>query len=349
MKRFIFTLTLTLLAAPLFAQNTANPAVFSRVTFTTGLFPATTNAADIGSNTVKVKDAYIHKVIIGDEATQTNNVMLRHNDADDVNFLLTVAKGDESALASMQMLHLCVSGDCSFPDGRAVDSQPNYTGADFAANSVIFNMPATVTPSADMTKGVTGGYFNISFNGTHAKGGSIVGFAGETYYNSTGNMSGGLTGISAWNGGDPASGTVSIANNNPFYAGGSSNTHVSSTIFNTIYVDRAYSNGGGSIGEMQMIYIEDPAGYVSEGGTISGATYLVKSNLTSGRFNVNGNGTAVLTGLQLDRNGVSKPTCVATPADRGKFWYTAGGAGVKDNVEVCAKDAADVYAWRTIY
>ena len=28
---------------------------------------------------------------------------------------------------------------------------------------------------------------------------------------------------------------------------------------------------------------------------------------------------------------------------------TQGAAGVKDNVEVCAKDAANVYAWRTIY
>lgn len=26
-----------------------------------------------------------------------------------------------------------------------------------------------------------------------------------------------------------------------------------------------------------------------------------------------------------------------------------GGAGVKDAVEVCAKDASDTYAWRTLY
>ncbi|HEX9761371.1 MAG TPA: hypothetical protein VGA40_10640, partial [Candidatus Acidoferrales bacterium] len=46
-------------------------------------------------------------------------------------------------------------------------------------------------------------------------------------------------------------------------------------------------------------------------------------------------------------NTASKPTCNSTR--RGTFFYVAGGAGVKDTVEVCAKDAADAYAWRTIY
>lgn len=36
-------------------------------------------------------------------------------------------------------------------------------------------------------------------------------------------------------------------------------------------------------------------------------------------------------------------------AHRGTFQYTAGGAGVKDDVQVCAKDASDVYSWRPIY
>lgn len=43
----------------------------------------------------------------------------------------------------------------------------------------------------------------------------------------------------------------------------------------------------------------------------------------------------------------TKPTCAS--GIRGTYWYTQGGTGVKDNVEVCAKDAADAYAWRTIY
>jgi hypothetical protein len=34
---------------------------------------------------------------------------------------------------------------------------------------------------------------------------------------------------------------------------------------------------------------------------------------------------------------------------RGQFQYTSGAAGVKDIVQVCAKDASDAYAWRPIY
>lgn len=34
---------------------------------------------------------------------------------------------------------------------------------------------------------------------------------------------------------------------------------------------------------------------------------------------------------------------------RGVIWITRSGAGVKDTVQVCAKDAGDAYAWRTIY
>jgi hypothetical protein len=43
----------------------------------------------------------------------------------------------------------------------------------------------------------------------------------------------------------------------------------------------------------------------------------------------------------------SRPACAS--GIRGEYWYTQGGAGVKDDVAVCAKDASDVYAWRTIY
>jgi hypothetical protein len=43
----------------------------------------------------------------------------------------------------------------------------------------------------------------------------------------------------------------------------------------------------------------------------------------------------------------NKPTCDATT--RGALFHTAGGAGVKDAVEVCAKDAANAYAYRVIY
>lgn len=48
----------------------------------------------------------------------------------------------------------------------------------------------------------------------------------------------------------------------------------------------------------------------------------------------------------LPGNAVA-PACNAT--HRGVFWYQPGPAGVKDVVQVCAKDAADTFSWRTIY
>lgn len=62
------------------------------------------------------------------------------------------------------------------------------------------------------------------------------------------------------------------------------------------------------------------------------------ASLTNAALYLNG-------GVQL--KGGSAPTCNA--GNRGLFWYVPGGAGVKDVVEVCAKDAADAYAFRAIY
>jgi hypothetical protein len=55
---------------------------------------------------------------------------------------------------------------------------------------------------------------------------------------------------------------------------------------------------------------------------------------------------------RLDATGVKLKTQVAPTCDsahRGMLNYTAGGAGVKDSVEVCAKAADDSYAWRVVY
>lgn len=41
------------------------------------------------------------------------------------------------------------------------------------------------------------------------------------------------------------------------------------------------------------------------------------------------------------------PTCDATTM--GTFWYSGHSVGVKDNVQVCAADATDTYAWRVLY
>jgi hypothetical protein len=41
------------------------------------------------------------------------------------------------------------------------------------------------------------------------------------------------------------------------------------------------------------------------------------------------------------------PKCDAT--HRGEFFLQQGGPGVKDSAAVCAKDASNAYAWRSLY
>jgi hypothetical protein len=43
----------------------------------------------------------------------------------------------------------------------------------------------------------------------------------------------------------------------------------------------------------------------------------------------------------------ARPDC--GPGVRGRLWYQAGASGVKDDVAVCAKDAADGFGWRVVY
>jgi hypothetical protein len=57
--------------------------------------------------------------------------------------------------------------------------------------------------------------------------------------------------------------------------------------------------------------------------------------------------TGTLTTLNLKLTGQAQPTCSSgTP---GQFWYSGHSTGVKDSVAVCAADATNTYAWRTIY
>lgn len=55
-------------------------------------------------------------------------------------------------------------------------------------------------------------------------------------------------------------------------------------------------------------------------------------------------GTLAVRSVQL-----TSATLPCTSAQKGQFNYIEGGPGVKDTVQVCAKDAADTWAWRTLY
>lgn len=92
--------------------------------------------------------------------------------------------------------------------------------------------------------------------------------------------------------------------------------------------------------------------YFGLAGATTGTDFIwgVASSSNSGStitryLGVRSDGMVTVKHLSLQTG--AKPTCAA--AERGTLWYVAGGAGVKDTVEVCAKDASDVYAWRAIY
>jgi len=93
--------------------------------------------------------------------------------------------------------------------------------------------------------------------------------------------------------------------------------------------------------------------YCNSGATVDGP---VTASLVL-RIGYTGNmGVGVATAQQkVEVNGgIRLNTATAQPAcdaavSRGTFWVVQGAAGTKDSVQVCAKDAANAYAWRTIY
>lgn len=82
----------------------------------------------------------------------------------------------------------------------------------------------------------------------------------------------------------------------------------------------------------------DTAGNTTMNGTLSMAT----ASGTEGILTISSASSGG--GLQLSSG--TKPTCNA--ATRGLIWYTAGGAGIADTAEICAKSSSDVYAYRSI-
>lgn len=146
--------------------------------------------------------------------------------------------------------------------------------------------------------------------------------------------------------GGSGAGYIGIGTTNPAYQLQVQSAQTTGTVIgvkNTDTGGRGYgllSSGSASSGGAGKLHIYDD---------IAGIRLTVDS-----AGNVGIGTSAISSGQKLEINGgvtlataTSKPACNSTT--RGTFWAVQSGAGVKDTVEVCAKDAADAYAWRTIY
>lgn len=78
-------------------------------------------------------------------------------------------------------------------------------------------------------------------------------------------------------------------------------------------------------------------------GSTNGFEYRLNSGTANGGTLV----WSISQGGEPTWGSTTEGTCSATL--RGQVVMVQGGAGVKDTFRICAKDAADAYAWRTIY
>lgn len=93
--------------------------------------------------------------------------------------------------------------------------------------------------------------------------------------------------------------------------------------------------------------------------TASGGTWLTGTNEAAleggaptftGGTNVTltqtGNSVSIAASLEALPSG-AQPACSSTTG--GFLWYIPGASGVQDHMQLCAKDATNTYAWRTLY
>lgn len=127
-------------------------------------------------------------------------------------------------------------------------------------------------------------------------------------------------------------------------------TYIRFGAFGTNAGDTAFSGfdasmiatGGTAFAQIGMQARDNDNGTSSVFVTSQGETVWQMVNATNmGNFKVGPYGPRFVVGVG------GKPACSVTY--RGYVWYTEGGAGVTDALEICRKDAANAYAWTALY
>lgn len=129
---------------------------------------------------------------------------------------------------------------------------------------------------------------------------------------------------------------------NSTYVQGPSSIHVGSASYNYfVGSDAAATTVTGTPGDgaSAVSVILDSVNPI----TTAGGKQVSVRNAGTEKANFDRNGQ-----LQIGIGNTSAcDTCAA--GIRGQICYVGGGAGVKDSAAICAKDAGNAYAWRTIY
>ena len=105
------------------------------------------------------------------------------------------------------------------------------------------------------------------------------------------------------------------------------------------------SSVGGSV-TLNVDSLGAKAVKLGDGATNPGPLDLIAGRMAA--FWYDGNGFRIQSPISPSGVlGEAQPTC--NSFIRGRLWFVPGSTGVKDGLTVCAKDAMDTFAWRTLY
>ncbi|OGH69713.1 MAG: hypothetical protein A3C90_04025 [Candidatus Magasanikbacteria bacterium RIFCSPHIGHO2_02_FULL_51_14] len=324
---------------------------------TTGaIVPATNNAQDIGTATTSWRDLYASGTAFLGALQATGTIGFATTTG--ASTLLRI--GPDAADSDLNNVNIGFTRtDLSGGNVTAVNEVYTFNPSGDSSATVRGRRLRLITPEA-LDANLSGGMFGL------IEASSVSLAAGKT-------LSFALGGQYAANAAASNAGTISDAVGIQGAAGLASASAGGTVVTGTAMWATINNTGTGSMTEGRGLYVPNPSGSATIGtlyglkidnltdGTTDYGAYIGGADtyalwVDSGTTRLDGNvGIGITSPSQaLEVNGGvrlntadAKPTCDSDK--RGTFWVTQGASGVKDNVEVCAKDASDAYAWRTIY